>query len=232
MEDLSDYSSYLLIKKYLAQNDKGSAQAKEIEKLLIEDLNLSKGTDFSSSTMQEKLNEIYKDEKQKIEKFIKISAWIFIVITGSQVLGAIYNGIIQVIGFKNIFPIKNFFIGELNPLFEYYIQHPILFYFLSLFIIMVMFISSIGVLNKSNLARKFGVALLVYKILGNLLEPLLVKYVYPSAQNLAISVPKYFADSMYQTSIMMSLIGSIVFIIIYGWLLYKYTSQDIVSEFN
>ena len=232
MEDYTGYSTYLLVKKYLTQDDKNSAEAREIEKLLVEDLNLSKRTDFSTSAIQEKLTKIYNGENQKIAKFIKISAWVFIVLTGFQVLKAISSGLFQGIGSDGIFQIKNFFSGNLNPMLEFYIQHPTLFYFLSLVIILAMLLTSIGVLYKYDLARKIGVVFLGYKILQNIVEPLLVKFIYPNPNDLAISIPKSIADSIYQSTILISLFGSIIFIIIYGWLLYKYTNQDIVSEFK
>ena len=232
MKDYSEYSTYLLLKTYLRDSDKESNKAKEIEELLVEDLNLSNEADFSTLEIKNLITKFYYDKKRKHEKFVNISAWIFIVLSGLGLLGAIHTAIfLELTSNKN--PIfDRLYSGELNPIFEFYIQHPLLFYFLSLFLLFSVFFSFIGVLNRSNFARKIVVVLLGFKIIQNLAEPLLVKFIYPRAHNFAVDIPKTYANLMYQSSIAMSLLISIIFVIIYGWLIYKYTDRDIISEFT
>ena len=174
----------------------------------------------------------YKTEHDKINKFINISAWIFIVLTGIYLSSFISEGIHSLYGPKIGPNIQDFYSGELNPIYKFWIENPTLFYFISLILVSAMFAASIGVLMRSNFARKFAVILLGFKIFMNFVEPLLIKFVFPSAHNLAYPIPGLDADSIHQSSIFFSLIINVIFICIYGWLIYKYTSQEIVEEFK
>ena len=87
-EKYSELSAYLLIKRYQAQQDKNSPQAVELDKLIRNDLDISPDIDLMSDDIQDRFNNIVRSEKRKSEKFINVTAWIFIVITGLSFWGS------------------------------------------------------------------------------------------------------------------------------------------------
>ena len=81
-EHITKLSTYLLAKRYQTEQDKSSAKAAELDKLLHEKLSIPANIDLLSTEIQDKLNEIIRAGKRKAEKFINVTAWIFIVLTG------------------------------------------------------------------------------------------------------------------------------------------------------
>jgi hypothetical protein len=231
-EDFSEFSTYLLIKRYKSEQDKNSPKAIELERLIRKDLNLSTDIDFSSTEIQDKLNKIFRESNRKNEKFITITAWIFIALTGLGLLGSGCS-LMSVSSTSKLLPkVESMLSENINPIAKFMIENQILLSVFSFILLFIMLIVSVGVLYRSNIARKIAVILLVFKIAQNFVEPLLIKYVYPSFHDLKIDVPKSIADGMYQASIIMSIFFSIIFIVVYGWLIYKFTSPEITEEFN
>jgi len=231
-EKYSELSTYLLIKRYQAEQDKNSTKAIELDKLIREDLKIPESMDLLSNDIQEKFNKIVGTEKRKNEKFINITAWIFIIILGASLLGS-GCGLMSMNSTSRLLPkIDSLYSENISPIFRFFIEHQMLITVISFVISLVMFFIAIGILYRSDFARKIGIAFLIYEIVKAFASPLLVKYVYPSIRDFNYQIPQSMRDSMYNTSIVMSLFLSIIFILIYGWLIYKFTSSEITEEFK
>jgi len=211
--DFSELSTYLIVKRYLSQPDKNLPEAIELEKAIRANLNYNDEVDFSSFEVRDRLSKIVRKEKEKIEKFINITSWIVIILLGISFI----NRISTLIS---------------DPIAKFIIENQTTITIVSILLIILMLIVSVGVLRRSNLARKLAIVFLAYKIIQNFLEPIMVKFVYPSLHDLKIDVPKSIADSMYQTSVVFSVLISVVFILLYGWLIYKFSNQEIIEEFT
>ncbi len=231
-ESYSELSIYLLIKRYQSEQDKKSPKAIELEKLIKEDLNYSDNIDLLSTEIQDKLDKIVHEQKRKNNNFINITSWIIIALTGLSLLGSGCS-LVSISSTSNFLPKVDFMFSEnINPITKFMLENQTLLIIFSFILLFVILIVAVGVLYRSNFARKVAVILLVFKIAQNFVAPILIKYVYPSFHELKFDVPKSIADGMYQTSIIMSVFLSIIFIIIYGWLIYKFTTPDIKEEFN
>lgn len=231
-EDYGELSTYLLIKRYRAIKDKDSAEAKELENLIRDDLNLSAEMDFGSEYGRKQISDFVRTSKSKIEKFINITAWIFIILTGLKftgsgcgLIGSDFNAKLSEFVSSRVF-------SHINPYMQFLLQHYLLITVVNTLFFLFAFFVCIGVLYRSNLARKLAIVILIIKIIENFIQPVLVKYVYPSAYDFRYKLPKSVVDGMYQSSLVMSVLLSVVFISLYGWLIYKYTSPEIKEEFE
>ena len=231
-EDFSELSTFLLIKRYKSEQDKNSSNAIELERLIRKDLNLSTDIDFSSSEIQDKLSKIVRESKRKNERFINITSWIFIALTGLSLLGSGCS-LMTISSTSKMLPkVESMFSESINPIAKFMLENQILLTVFSFILLLAALIVSVGVLYRTEIARKIAIILLGFKIVQNFAEPLLVKFVYPSFHDLKFDVPKSIGEGMYQTSIIMSVFFSIIFIAIYGWLIYKLTSTEIKEEFS
>ena len=230
--DFSELSTYLIVKRYLSQPDKYLPEAIELEKAIRANLNYNDEVDFSSFEVRDRLSKIVRKEKEKIEKFINITSWIVIILLGISFINRISTLISDPIASRFNNKINSLYSENINPIAKFIIENQTTITIVSILLIILMLIVSVGVLRRSNLARKLAIVFLAYKIIQNFLEPIMVKFVYPSLHDLKIDVPKSIADSMYQTSVVFSVLISVVFILLYGWLIYKFTSQEITEEFK
>ena len=231
-EKYSELSAYLLIKRYQAQQDKNSPQAVELDKLIRNDLDISPDIDLMSDDIQDRFNNIVRSEKRKSEKFINVTAWIFIVITGLSFLGSGCGLMSLGITSRYMSRLAPYLTENAHPIFKFIIDNHILLQVISFFLSFGMFIVSIGILYRSDLARKFGITFLIYEIARACISPLMVKFVYPSIRSYGSEIPPTLFNSMYEASIAMSLLFSVIFIAIYGLLIYKFTSPEIKEEFK
>ena len=224
-------STYLLIKQYQAEKDKTSKKAIELDKLIREELKIPDNVDSLSNEIQDKFNMIVQTEKAKNEKFINVTAWIFIILTGLKLLGS-GCGLMNIGSASKLLPkIDSLFSENISPFFSFIFQHIILITTISFILSLVMFSTAIGVLYRSNFARKIGIIFLVYEIIRAFISPFLIVYIYPSLHNFN-EISKSILDNMYGASIAVSVFVSIIIIVIYGWLVYKFTSPDIKEEFK
>ena len=97
---------------------------------------------------------------------------------------------------------------------------------------LAMFITSIGVLYRYDIARKAGIIFLIYEIVKAVISPFLLMYIYPNISNLSYKIPKSIIDSTYGSSIAVSLFFSIIIIAGYWWLISRFTNPDIKEEFR
>jgi len=231
-ENYSEYSTYLLVKRYQAEPDKKSTKAVELEKLIRDDLGFSDDVDLLAPEIQDKLNKLVRESKRRSEQFINITSWILIAL----ILLSLFNSgcsLMTISSASKFLPnIESMLNENINPVARFILENQIPITILSFILLGFMLFVLVGVLYRSDTARKMGIILLVSKIAQNFAEPLLVKYVYPSLHDLKFDVPKPIADLTYQTSLVMSAFVSVIFIVIYGWLIYKFTTPEIKEEFN
>jgi hypothetical protein len=232
LENINELSTYLLIKKYQAEKDRQSSTALEIAKIIREDLKISEEVDLNSIEIQNRFSNIVLNEKKKNEKFINITAWIFIIITGLSFVGNGCGLLTKNLSLMISTTSDKLMNNSINPIIRFYIENHVLFVVISVIFSFAVFITSIGILYRSEIARKVAIIFLGIKILENFIQPLLVRYVYPTFSDMGINIPQQMADSMYKFSFFASAFLSIVFIIIYGWLIYKYTTPEIKEEFS
>ena len=69
-EKYSELSTYLLIKRYQAEQDKNSTKAIELDKLIREDLKIPESMDLLSNDIQEKFNKIVRTEKKRMKNLL------------------------------------------------------------------------------------------------------------------------------------------------------------------
>lgn len=231
-ENYSEFSTYILVKRYQEETDKKSPKAVELEKLIRDDLGFSDDVNLIAPEIQDKLNKLVRESKRRSEKFINITSWIFIALILLSLLNSSCS-LMTISSTSKFLPnIESMLNENINPIAKFILENQALITILSFIVLSIMLVVLVGILYRSNLARKIGIILLVYKIAQNFAEPLLVKYVYPSLHDLKFDVPKPIADLAYQTSLVVSAFVSVIFIVIYGWLIYKFTSPEIKEEFN
>lgn len=225
-ESLQDLPTYSLIKRYLSEPDKISPHSLEISNIIKEDLNLPVTFNLASEEGVRKLNEVLYTTKNKNEKFLNITAWIFIIWGGIGFLSSILS-----LTFNPAAATANILLPEANRFLDFMIRYQVLISVISILISLAMLVAFAGVLYRSEIARRIAVLVILLKIVQNFAEPLLVKYVYPGLKELNPEIPSAISSSMRQASLVMSLFVSIVCIVIYGWLIYKLTSPEIKEEF-
>ena len=231
-ENYSEFSTYILVKRYQEETDKKSPKAVELEKLIRDDLGFSDDVNLIAPEIQDKLNKLVRESKRRSEKFINLTSWIFIALILLSLLNSSCS-LMTISSTSKFLPnIESMLNENINPIAKFILENQALITILSFILLSIMLVVLVGILYRSNLARKIGIILLVYKIAQNFAEPLLVKYVYPSLHDLKFDVPKPIADLAYQTSLVVSAFVSVIFIVIYGWLIYKFTSPEIKEEFN
>jgi hypothetical protein len=231
-ERYNELTTYQLIKKYRTIKEKESPEAKELENLIRNDLKLSANADFNSIEVHNQLSEIVRKSRLKNERFINIIAWIFIALTGLSFLGSGCSLIRSDFDAKLSKFVDSQLFKNINPYMQFMLQHHLLITIIGSLFFVLAFFASVGILYRSNLARKVAIIFLIIKIIQNFLEPILVKYVYPTVYDFKYDLPKSVADSMYKSSVIMSVFLSAVFIILYSWLIYKFNSPEIKEEFD
>ena len=231
-EKYNELTTYQLIKKYRTIKEKGSSKAKELENLIRNDLKLSDDADFLSVDVENQLSEYVRKSRLKNEKFINITAWIFIVLTGLSFLGSGCGLISSDFDAKLSKFVESQLFKIINPFMQFFLEHHLLISIVSTLFFALAFFVSVGILYRSNSARKLAIIFLIIKIIQNFIEPILVKYVYPTVYDLKYDLPKSVAESMYKSSVIMSVFLSVIFIILYSWLIYKFSSPEIKEEFD
>lgn len=230
-KNMEKLTTYLLIKHYQEEKDKASPKAIDLDKLIRNKLKIPDDVDLLSNEIQEKFNNILSKGRGKNEKFINITSWIFIILTGLMIIGS-GCGLMSLDYASKFLPKINSLNPEnINPFFRFIFQHLYLIVTVKFVLSLAMFAAAIGVLKRSNFARKAGVLFLIYEIIKAVVSPFLIIYIYPSIRNFN-EVPKLIVDSMYGTSIALSVFFGIILIVIYAWLVYKYTSPEIKEEFS
>ncbi|MEJ2617825.1 MAG: hypothetical protein P8Z35_22915 [Ignavibacteriaceae bacterium] len=230
-EHITKLSTYILAKRYQAEQDKSSAKAVELDRLLRDKLSIPANIDLLSTEIQDKLNEIIRAGKQKAEKFVNVTAWIFIVLTGLKFLGSIYGLMSMNTVSEHLHEINSLHLENI-PFLNFIFGNLVLITMFAFVISLAMFSTSIGVLYRYNLARKAGIIFLIYEIVKAVVSPFLLMYIYPNIRNLNYKIPKSIVDTTYGSSIAISLFFSIVIIVIYWWLISRFTSPEIKEEFK
>ncbi len=231
-ENFRKLSTYLLAKRYQAEQDKSSAKAIELDKLIHEQLKISGNVDLSSNEIQDKLNEIIRAGKRKAEKFINVTAWIFIILTGVKFLGSIYGLMSLNTVSRHLPEINSMHLENISPFLKFIFGNLTLITMFAFVISLAMFSTAIAVLYRYDFARKAGIIFLIYEIIKAVISPFLMMHIYPKIHNLSYKIPKSMIDSMYGTSIVFSLFFSVIIIAVYGWLIYKFTSPEIKEDFR
>lgn len=230
-EYIKKLSTYILAKRYQAEQDKSSAKAAELDKLLHERLSIPADIDLLSTEIQDKLNEIIRAGKQKAKKFINVTAWIFIVLTGLKFLGSIYGLMSMNTVSEHLHEINSLHLEKI-PFLKFIFGNLALITMFAFVISLAMFSTSIGVLYRYNIARKAGIIFLTYEIIKAVISPFLIMYIYPNIRNLNYQIPKTIIDSTYGSSIAVSIFFSIIVIVVYWWLISRFTSPEIKEEFK
>ena len=230
-EHITKLSSYILAKRYQAEQDKSSAKAVELDKQLHEKLSIPANIDLLSTEIQDKLNEIIRAGKQKAEKFINVTAWIFIVLTGLKFLGSVY-GLMSINTVSEHLTEINSLHLEKIPFLKFIFGNLALITMFAFVVSLAMFITAIGVLYRYDFARKAGIIFLIYEMIKAVISPFLLMYIFPNIRNLNYKIPKSIIDSTYGSSIAVSLFFSVIIIIVYWWLISRFTSPDIKEEFH
>jgi len=230
-EYIKKLSTYILAKRYQAEQDKSSAKAAELDKLLHERLSIPADIDLLSTEIQDKLNEIIRAGKQKAKKFINVTAWIFIVLTGLKFLGSIYGLMSMNTVSEHLHEINSLHLEKI-PFLKFIFGNLALITMFAFVISLAMFSTSIGVLYRYNIARKAGIIFLTYEIIKAVISPFLIMYIYPNIRNLNYQIPKTIIDSTYNSSIAVSIFFSIIVIVVYWWLISRFTSPEIKEEFK
>ncbi len=170
--------------------------------------------------------------------FVTVLAWIFIAFTGF----AAFISLLQNIMLTLFFPLDKMQEAFNRPeaqehipaVFIFLASHVRLFFFFFLVLSSLTLVTSIGLLKRKNWARIIFIALMLFGILWNIAGVLFQQFVFTSFPKMPVRADAPMPNfEVFLTVIkVFSAMMAIGFSILFGWLIKKLLSPDIMREFG